>query len=175
MKKYNLSGEDLVANCLIEINTMTNRRIIDMKDITFYQEAVYRRTFSQDIEINMNIDRFDIEQKLKNSKLIHFEDINNPKFIMLPYINSKDLTENYRDYIPLDPLVCMMNIKELSDLDIDIKRLQTLELIKLKYYKEYIENLETEIINLDTLKQKKLEKIKLSKENMSNYKIRIKE
>ena len=166
MEEYKLNLEDLIVNTMITINEKEKRRVIDYIDIANYKKIII--DLAKKIDIQLFIDESNY-QKCKY-ELENYILIKDNKYVMLPWIENKDLIENFRGYLPLNIVIMFCN-KDIPNM---IKKRESgvMEKFRVTEFlteKLYISEIENEIVNLEKKKQKNIKKLQKIRKNKNYY------
>lgn len=171
MKKYYISYENLIVNCLIEINKKTGRRIIDMQDIYVYDEKIKKSSKKNNIDLTISYEMNGLDKEFKT--FISLEHNPKPIYVMLPWIDSKDLIFNFRGYIPFDILCVLIdNESNITTTKKEIRRIKQLEMLEKKSNLKQLKEINNKIKEYNELIQ--IENNKIIKSNNIKFKQKTK-
>jgi hypothetical protein len=118
--------EDLVANALIELNGRYGIRKVTGEQINAYEKSVLEYLKMQGIKAIYYCDRYMFAQfKEEYSDFFTiYEDNNSTIYFMNENVNTDNLTQEFRGYLPLDLLLAFVNenvVKSLTENLVDVK------------------------------------------------------
>lgn len=105
MEKVQINLEDLIGNAMIEIFKKDQRRVLDIKDITNYQNLITKELK----KLRMDPEFFCDKHKLYQSLSKYFCTFKGNNYIMLPWISIEDLMKRYRNNMQLKFCRCFCN------------------------------------------------------------------
>lgn len=98
--------EDYVVNAMIEFHRKEGRRIIDEEDVLSYQQILEKHFDDSGVSVIKRDGEFG--QKFYDGMQV-IERQGKTYYVMVPWVEEEELVENYRNLLPFEILLSMMD------------------------------------------------------------------